>query len=30
MPVLGAALADVPFDEWERQPGTMTVLPQVA
>ena len=30
MPVLGAAIADVPFDEWERQPGTMTFLPQVA
>jgi quinol monooxygenase YgiN len=30
MPALGAAIADVPFDEWERQPGTMTFLPQVA
>ena len=30
MPVLGAAIADVPFDEWERRPGSMTFLPQVA
>jgi hypothetical protein len=30
MPVLGAAIADVPFDEWERQDGTMQAFPQVA
>ena len=30
LPVIGAAIADVPFDVWERQPSTMTFLPQVA
>lgn len=30
LPVLGAAVADVPFAVWERQPGSMQFLPQVA
>ncbi|MEU8238913.1 antibiotic biosynthesis monooxygenase [Actinoplanes missouriensis] len=30
MAQLGAAIADVPFDEWERQKGSMRVFPQVA
>jgi len=30
MPVLGAAIADVPFEKWERQPGSLQVFPQVA
>jgi hypothetical protein len=30
LPVLGGAIADVPFDAWERQPGSMQFLPQVA
>jgi hypothetical protein len=30
LPVLGAAIADVPFDEWESQPSSMAFMPQVA
>ncbi len=30
MGVLMGAIADVPFSDWERQPGEMTFLPQVA
>jgi hypothetical protein len=30
MPVLGAALADVPFDQWESQPSSMAIMPEVA
>jgi hypothetical protein len=30
LPVLGAAIADVPFAEWEREAHQMVTMPQVA